>query len=167
MTPFFKEMYQMTMQRRSGAAKHVLSPAVLCCLWVFAVPADASAQKFNNPTCTVQSVTMGGVTTWQIKGTTTVTGLIAVPNSTSVHVTVQFQRKQPGFNWVNLFSVTQATGANNGTANIDTGFQDLSPGPNQGDQYRIVVSGTWGNNGPPVQNGNIPAATSPAITPIP
>jgi hypothetical protein len=70
----------MKTQLLSIAGKAVFSPVVFCCLWAFAVPADARAQQFSNPTCTVQSIDMGGIITWQIKGVTQVTGLPAQPS---------------------------------------------------------------------------------------
>lgn len=157
----------MPTHRLLEAGKRMLSPAVLCCLWGFAAPADAPAQRFNNATCTVQSVTKDGTTTWQIKGTSTVTGLIADPNST-VKVKVLFQKKGKGdADWFEILDLTLTVAANKGTANIDTNFQNLTPEPAAGDQYRITLSGTWRNPGPPAKKGDLPAADSPSFAPVP
>lgn len=110
---------------------------------------------------------MMGVTIWQIQGTASVTGLPAMPAST-VNYKVQFQQLVGGKGgWINLFSVSGTTTSNNGTAQINTGFLPLDPGPNQGDQYRIVMTGSYVYPGPPKQNGNFNALASPAVTPIP
>jgi hypothetical protein len=157
----------MKMQMLSGAGKTALSPLILCCLWAFAVPAEAGAQQFDDVACSIQSVTtINGMTTWQIKGTSTVTGLIADPNS-SVKVKILLQKKAKGAaNWADIFESTITTAADNGTAKIDTGFQDFTPAPDAGDQYRIVLSGTWMNPGPPAKKGDLPATDSPPITPV-
>jgi hypothetical protein len=162
-----RERYPMAMQRPSGAGKRMLSPVVLGFLWAFAVPADARAQQFDTSVCTVQSVTRNGATTWQIKGTSTVTGLIADPKSTiNVKAKIVFQKKAKGAaDWSDMFDVTVTTTADSGTAKIDTDFQNFTPAPAAGDQYRISLSGTWRNPGPPAKNGALPATDSPAITP--
>jgi hypothetical protein len=156
----------MRTQLLSGAGKRVLIPCILCCLWVFAVPVGASAATaFGNASCFVQSITMNGTTTWQIKGTATVTGL--VPGNNAVTVTVQFQKKANGAaNWANMFSVTQTTNGVNGTATIDTGFITFTPAPAAGDQYRIAVSGTYMTGTPPMPVMLV-AVGSTAITPVP
>jgi hypothetical protein len=104
------------------------------------------------------------MTTWQIKGTTSVTGL--VPANASVSVTVKFQKKANGAtDWSDMFSVTQSTNGVNGTATIDTGFNPFSPAPNSGDQYRVVVSGYYiDSNGKQVQL--TPVGSTP-VTPVP
>lgn len=164
----FRGMYPMATQRLSGAGQRMLSPVVLCCLWGFAVPCDARAQQFENPTCTVQSVTKNGATTWHIKGTSSVAGLIADPNSTTVKVKIVFQKKAKGdADWSDMFDVTLTAVADNGTAKINTDFQNLTPEPAAGDQYRISLSGTWRNPGPPAKKGDLPATDSPPITPVP
>jgi hypothetical protein len=116
----------MKTQMLCGAGKAALSPVVLCCLGAFVVPTDARAQQISNPVCTLQSVTKGGVTIWQIKGTASVTGLPVNPPKSTVKVTVWFQKSVNGGAWVNVMSVTQGATAPQGTANIDTGFQDLN-----------------------------------------
>lgn len=53
------------------------------------------------------------MTFWQIKGTTSVTGLN--PGSNPVSVTIKFQKKASGApNWTDLSTVTQSTNGVNG-----------------------------------------------------
>lgn len=160
----------MTSQRRSGASKHVTFPVILCCLWVFAVPADARAQQFDKPSCIVQSVNRQGVTTWQIKGTVDVSGLIANPNNTTVEVKAKilFQKRAKGAaDWSDMVDITITTTTSNGTAKIDTGFKNFTPAPAKGEEYRISVSGAWMTVDPQPKKGDLPAVDSPSITPIP
>jgi|SRR5579884_1021633 len=160
----------METQRVSGAKKRVLSLVVLGCLWAFVVPADARAQQFDKPSCIVQSVTRKGVTTWQIKGTVDVSGLIANPNNTTVEVKAKilFQKKaKDAADWADMFDTTITTTASNGTAKIDTGNKNFTPPPAKGEEYRISVSGTWMKVDPPSKNGDLPAVESPSVTPVP
>jgi hypothetical protein len=160
----------MATQRLSGAGKRMLTPVVLCCLWGFEVPADARAQQFDNPICTVQSVDRKGETTWQIKGTVDVSGLIANPNKKSVKVKAKilFQKKAKGAaDWSDMFDVTSTTTTNSGTAKIDTDFQKFTPAPAAGEEYRISVSVTWMTVDPQPRSGDLPAVESPSVIPVP
>ena|SRR6185437_1828466 len=103
-------------------------------------------------------------TVWQIKGVTSVTNL--PPGMTFATVTVKFEKRANGaMNLANFLTVMQTSPSVNGTAQIDTGFQSLTPAPASGDQYRISVSGyyTVGMD-PPV---NLTGISSLAITPVP
>ncbi len=105
----------MEKQLLSGTGKRVLISLLTCYLWSFAIPASARAADpaFGTSTCYVQSVTGGGMTFWQIKGTTSVTGLN--PGSNPVSVTIKFQKKASGApNWTDLSTVTQSTNGVNG-----------------------------------------------------
>ena len=85
----------MGTQMLSGVGRRVLGSMLICCLWVFAIPASAkAATAFGDSVCSVQSVTGGGNTIWQIKGTTSVTGLN--PGNNPVEVTIKFQKKANG-----------------------------------------------------------------------
>lgn len=133
----------MRTQLLSGVGNRVLSSVFICCLWACVVPADARAQaKFSSATCASQSVTNGKMVQWQIKGTAQVTGLN--PGGASTTVTFTFQRKANGaMNWTDLSpTVTQTTNGVNGTADFDTGWQNISA-PGQGDQYRVSVNGFY------------------------
>jgi len=124
---------------------------------------NAADPAFGTATCTVQSVTMM-TTVWQIKGVTSVTNL--PPGMTFATVTVKFEKRANGaMNLANFLTVMQTSPSVNGTAQIDTGFQSLTPAPASGDQYRISVSGyyTVGMD-PPV---NLTGISSLAITPVP
>jgi hypothetical protein len=87
---------------------------------------------------------------------------------TTATVDILFQTKPNGAtDWTDLFTVRQIAPAVNGTATIDTGFQNLAAAPGKGDQYRIKANGSWSNNGPPVTGGDLPGTASLAITPVP
>jgi hypothetical protein len=139
----------------------------LCCLWAFAAPvgARAAAPAFTDGVCAVQAVTMGKMTTWQIKGTKSVINLPA--GMVSVTVTVLFQKQANGAaNWTDISSVIQTIGAVNNTATIDTGFQNFTPAPASGDQYRIKLSGSYSAGMPPVTKNLVPIASN-SVTPVP
>jgi hypothetical protein len=148
----------------SGAGKFSLGLMLVCCLGASVAFGDVRAgAAVQDATCAVQSTNAGGITTWQIKGTASVTGL--VPRDAQLHVTVQIQEKRKGGKWVNMFSAVQSTAGANGTADINTGFQDFAPPPKSGDQYRIRVSGYYMTDTPPMQQ-DITPMDSPALTPL-
>jgi hypothetical protein len=162
------EIYPMAIQQVSRAGNALVFPVVLCCLWSVAIPADAKAQKFEDATCTVQSVTRNGATTWQIKGAAKVTGLPAQSKSTIVKVKVRFQKKaKDAEEWSDISDVTITTAVDNDTAMIESGFRNFTPEPATGEKYRISLSGTWMNPGPPAKNGDLPGTDSPPITSVP
>jgi hypothetical protein len=132
----------MGKQLLSGSERRTASLTFICCLWIFAFPAVVKAQAaFSGATCSVQKVSGGGMTTWQIRGVTSVTGLD--PKNASTTVTFTFQRMAKGAkDWTDLTpTVQQTTNGVGGTANFDTGWQGMSAAPGQGDQYRVFVNG--------------------------
>lgn len=155
----------MKWQLRFGNGKLVLNSMLICCLWVCAVPAAARAQaKFSSATCSVTKVTVGSGSSWKISGTAQVTGLN--PQNASTSVTFTFQsRANANAPWTDLsITVTQTTNGVNGTANFDSGLQNIAP-PAQGAQYRTSVSGFYiDGNGRMV---TIPGIASTPITPNP
>jgi hypothetical protein len=60
----------------------------------------------------------------------------------------------------------QSTSAVGGTAPIDTGFISFQQAPVSGDQYRIVMDGSYLGN-PGGMKYTLPQVTSPAVTPVP
>jgi hypothetical protein len=139
---------------------------LVCLLWALAVPAGArAAAAFGDTTCAVQSVTIGATTTWQIKGTTSVTGLI--PGGNGVTVTVEFQKMAKGApGWSKMLKVKQEIDGLGGKATIDTGFNDFTAAPASGDQYRIHVTGA-NRTAPLPKNNPLNPVDSTPITPIP
>ena len=111
---------------------------------ILALPTVAvAAPAIGTSVCTVQQVTIGDAApVWQIKGTTSVTGLPAGTKSVSVTITFEKCPKATGV-WGTISTVTQTTNAVNGTATIDTGFQNLAVAPVAGDRYRIGVAASY------------------------
>lgn len=93
------------------------------------------------------------------------TGL--VPGGNPVTVTVKFQKKASGAaDWTTMSEVTQYTNGVMGTATIDTGWHTFTPAPASGDQYRILVSGSYMAGDPPKSNP-LTAVGSGPVTPVP
>lgn len=157
----------MRTQPLSGGGNRVLTSIFVSCLLTFALPTNAKAADpaFSNPVCSLQQYSSGGATVWQIKGTVSVINL--VPANAPVTVTVKFQKKAAGAtDWSDMSSVTQYTSGVGGTASIDTGLQSFLPPPASGDQYRIMVSGSYATGSPPTNNPLNPVGSTPQ-TPIP
>ncbi len=154
----------MRMRRLGEAKRHQWSLMLACLLWMLAIPVSVrAAGSFSGGSCYVQSVTVNGTVTWQIRGTASVTGV--VPANAPVMVTVKFQTMPKGATqWSDMSSVDQTTNAVNGTANIDTGFVTFTPAPGSGDQYRILLSGSYGQ--PPLIT-QMQSVGSPPVTPVP
>jgi hypothetical protein len=149
-----------------------LALAVLGCLWALSSPSSVKAQNpsFRSPVCTVQSVGQPppapAPPLWQIKGTVPVNNLPA--GTMNVTVKVEFWRKAAGAaNWVKMFDVSQSTTPVTGTASIDTGFQNFTPSPAQGEQFKVIVSGSYTLGGPPAQNFQLNSVGSLSVIPIP
>lgn len=156
----------MRTQMLSRVGSRVLGSMLVCCLWVFTGAASAKADTaWGNGACSVQQVTMGETTIWQIKATTSVTGL--VPGNNPVEVTVKFQKKAAGGGaWTDISTVVQSTNGVGGTATIDTGFHTFTPAPAAGDQYRALFSGKYQTGPPPMWNNLTPVGSTP-VTPVP
>lgn len=83
-------------------------------------------------------------------------------------LTITFEKKAAGAaNYVTMFTANQTTSPTAGVVNFDTGFQNFTPPPGQGDQYRIRVGGTYTLGGPPPQTKVLPTTGSPTVTPVP
>jgi hypothetical protein len=157
----------MRKQPLFGAGKHALCLVFLCCAGAFALPASRQAANpgFADLTPKFQQVqTPPAAATWQIKGAGSVKNL---PNNTSnLKVTIVFEKRTSSTAaWSELFKVEQAhSPGNSGTADLDTGFIDLTTAPASGNQYRIKVSGKYTVGG---QTTALPAAESDPVTPVP
>jgi hypothetical protein len=157
----------MKWQLRFGNGKRMLNSMLICCLWVFAIPAAASADPmFSSPTCSVQQITQGRMVQWNIKGTVSVTGLPNPPGNQSTTAKFEFQTsKDNGTTWSDMnITVSITTRASGGTANFDTSWIVIGM-PAKSQQYRVVISGGYiDGNGQAVA---IPGTTSPVVTPSP
>jgi hypothetical protein len=148
-----------------GAYLRLLRLMLACCLVLLAIPASAeAAADVTNADCSVQSVTMGKMTTWQIKGTAKISGIPA--GIAVVKGEVRFMKKAKGAAQALEFTqVTQTLTVVMGGASIDTGWQTFTPAPGQGDEYSISATGSYqdaANN-----TVNLPISLSPVKIPIP
>lgn len=158
----------MRTQLLSETGKRVLSAVSLCCIWAVAVPTSAkAAPAFGDAVCPIQVVKMPNApATWQIKGTASVTDLPA--GTMSVVVKARYQKMAKGaVKWSDVSAVTQMPAPVNGTATIDTGFQNFTPAPAQGDQYRVLFSGYYVLVGAPGVKKPLGDIGSVPITPVP
>ena len=155
----------MIRQLLSHTGKRVLFSVLLCCGFAVVAVAEAEnpAPAFKKPACTVHSTRLGKVVTWQIKGEVSVVNL---SNSDQVQVALTFQKQPKGGAWVEVMVVTQTTSVNKGTAAIDTDYQNLTLAPAKGDQYRILLSGTYTGGIPPRTLPLVAGAATPT-TPVP
>lgn len=142
---------------------------LICAAVIVTLSGSAGPAAAQNPAiqanCAVQSVNMPPApVTWQIKGSGSVINLPA--GTTVVNLAIKFEKKANGAaNWVQMFTANQALTPVAGTAAYDTGFQTFMAAPAQGDQYRIMVGGTYVTN--MMMIFNLPNTGSLSVTPVP
>lgn len=151
-----------------GAGKGIPWLVLLCCACALALPNGANGQAAIQANISYQSIVNPPPQppTPQVKGSGSVTGLPA--NTMAVTLNIKFQKKANGAPaWANILEVNQICTPVAGTANYDTGWQNLTPAPAQGDQYRILVSGSYITGPPDNKTVLLNAVGSLPIKPVP
>jgi hypothetical protein len=159
----------MRTQLLSGLGNRALYVTLLAFLWLFAMPASAKAQApaYTDKTCTITSSTTGGVTTWKIKGSVTLSNL---PANRNITANFKFQKKVAGAAlWRDIIEndVISTTGAG-GSRTYETAYEDIKIPPVQGDQYRFVAATNYDDDNNPPNSIAVPGnGESNVVTPIP
>ena len=120
--------------------------------------------SFDSANCYAQDQGTAPAVSWHVKGVATIKN---IPNgTTTIYVTFKFQ-KFVNNAWVQIREITQSGGPNNGAATMDTGFLLIQDVSQSGQQFRVLVSGSYVVGGMPPTTTPLTGIGSNAITPVP